>query len=436
MDPVIFDSLDRTLTAEGPDTAIDRMCTTLKETKDYHALFYALLLRKRHELGVSPLPTAPSNELPEAALAPYENGIREAARVIGRLFLDAGNLPQAFGYFHMIGETDPIHAALETYQPAEDEDIQPLVQIAFVQGVHRRKGFEWILQRYGICNAITTLSGQPLSPLTDDLAFCLRMLVRALYAELRERLAAEIERHDGQRPPEAEAPTDTPGVVLKLIKDRAWLFEDCCYHIDTSHLSSVVQMSVHLPRCPELALARELCAYGQRLTGHFMGQGEPPFEDQYRAYDLYLSILQGENLEECLGYFRERAEEAKPEEIGTFPAEVLVNLLVKLERPKEALAVARKYLARSDSRNLTCPGVADLCREVGDYRTLAEVAREQGDVVHFLAGRLVEKQKRKHEELRREIVSAIEQGDRGESVPLNEETLARIREEGHKRLQS
>ena len=45
-----------------------------------------------------------------------------------------------------------------------------------------------------------------------------------------------------------------------------WLFEDDLYHIDLTHLSSVVQMSIHLPACEELALARELCVYGQQIS--------------------------------------------------------------------------------------------------------------------------------------------------------------------------
>jgi hypothetical protein len=74
--------------------------------------------------------------------------------------------------------------------------------------------------------------------------------------------------------------------------------------------------------------------------------------------------------------------------VGTYPAEVLVNLLLRLERPAEALAVARKHLANRGGRQLTCPGLAELCQKAGDYRVLAEVAREQGDAVHFLAGLL------------------------------------------------
>jgi hypothetical protein len=393
MDSALFDELQRTLAAEGPDAAVDRLCDRLRENKDYSSLFYALLMRKRQQFGVSPIPTGPASDLPESTHAEYEEAIREAGREVGRLFLNEGQLPQAWAYFRMLNEPEPVRQALDAHRPAEDEDLQTLVQIAFYEGAHPRKGFDWILNRFGLCNAITTLSSQELPHPPDVRQYCLQALVRALYAELRERLTAEIESHDEKPPAEASAPPDTPGVLRKLIAGRDWLFGDDCYHIDLSHLSSVVQMSMHLTPCTELGMARELCEYGQRLSGRFVNPGDPPFEDQYRAIGLYLAILAGDNVEEGLDYFRKQAEQADPQTVGTYPAQVLVNLLLKLDRPAEALAVARKYLAGVDNRQMSCPGVAELCQKVGDFRTLAEVAREQGDAVHFLAGLLAARKK-------------------------------------------
>ncbi len=381
MNPAVFDEIEKTLAAEGADVALDRLCTRLREEKDYTSLFYALLMKKRHELGVSPIPTGPAQDLPERVHAPYEDAIREAGRLVGGLYLQEGNLAQAWAYFRMLNEPEPIRVALERHQPAEGEDVQTLVQIAFYEGVHPQKGFDWVLERFGICNAITTLSSQQLPHPPEVRRYCLAALVRALYAELRERLAAEIERREGKGPPEADS-------VRALIANRPWLFEDDCYHIDTSHLSSVVQMSIHLEPGPELERARELCEYGGHLSGRFLGASDPPFEDFYRAYGTYLAVLAGDQVEEGLDYFRAQAEKADPQEIGTYPAEVLVNLLLRLGRPEEALAVARKYLEGSDGRQLTCPGISELCQKVRDYRTLAEVAREHGDPVHFLAGLL------------------------------------------------
>jgi hypothetical protein len=385
MNPALFDQLEGTFRSDGASAAIEQLCTSLREQKDYNSLFYALLMKKRHELGVSPIPTGPAQEIPEAAQPEYEEAIRQAGRLVGNLYLQDGDLSQAWVYFRMLGEPEPVRAALETYVPSDGDDVNKVVQVAFYEGVHPRKGFDWILERFGLCSAITTLGSQELPHPDDVRQYCIGCLVRALYAELRDRLSAEIERHDGQLPPEATEPPGTPGVVLHLMAGRDWLFADDFSHVDISHLSSVVQMSLHLKPCPELERARELCAYGQRLSGRFQNAGDPPFGDPYNAYGIYLSILAGEKVEEGLAYYYQQAEDADPETVGTYPAEVLVNLLLRVDRPEEALAVARKHLARVNHR-LTCPSVSELCQKVRDYRTLAEVAREQGDVVHFLAG--------------------------------------------------
>jgi hypothetical protein len=373
-----FEELQRTVATQGAAAAIDRLCEDLRDRKDYGSLFYALLMKKRHELGVSPVATGSNQDLPPEAHQDFENGIRQAAVTVGNLYLEEGNIPQAWGYFRMLGEIGPVYQALDKLQPGQDEDAHPLIDIAFHQGVHPQKGFDWILERYGICSAITTLGGGEVPFGPEVKHYCIKRLVRTLHAELSERLKAEIAHKQGFAP--------TGKTVPELIAGRDWLFEDDCYHIDISHLSSVVQMSTQLDACDELKLARELCAYGKKLSPRFQFNADPPFEKQYVDYDVYLSILAGEDVEGGLGWFHKKADEADPETVGTFPAEVLVNLLLRLERPREALAVARKHLAKLGEQRLSCPGIVDLCKQTGDYLTLAEVAREQGNPVNFVAG--------------------------------------------------
>ena len=145
-------------------------------------------------------------------------------------------------------------------------------------------------------------------------------------------------------------------------------------------------MSANLDPCEELNMARELCVYGSRISPRLRYPADPPFEDQYRDYGVYLAIIAGDNVEEGLAHFRKKADEADPETIGTYPAQVLVNLLLRLNRLEEALEVARRHLAAADGRQISCPSIGELCQRAKDYRTLAEVAREQGDAVHFVAG--------------------------------------------------
>ena len=93
MDPATYDTLQQTLASRGAAEAIDQLCQTLRERKDYGGLFYALLMKKRHQMGISPLPTGPATDLPESAHEEYENAIREAGRLVGRLYLEEGDIP-------------------------------------------------------------------------------------------------------------------------------------------------------------------------------------------------------------------------------------------------------------------------------------------------------------------------------------------------------
>lgn len=378
MTPTLFEDLEQTLQASGPDAAIDRLCTRLRDASDFHGLFYALLMKKRHELGLSPIPTASNQDLPADVHAQFEDAIRNAARTVGSLFLEQSNIPGAFAYFRMIGEPEPVKEALEKTQLPEDQDSQPIIEIAFHQGVHPRRGFDWILQRYGICNAITTLSGGEIPFGTDVRNYCISRLIHALHNELLHRLRGEIANKQGFEP--------TGKTIPELIQGRDWLFADDFYHIDLSHLSSVVQMSIHLDAKEDLLLARELCAYGKRLSSRFTPQMDPPFENQYEDFDTYLSVLTGENVEAGLAHFRAKADAADPNEVGTYPAEVLVNLLLKLNRRDEALVAARKYLGHVSDARLSCPNLVELCQQTNSYGVLADIARENNNPVNFLAG--------------------------------------------------
>ena len=173
----IYDELEQFLARDGANAAIDKLCLALREQKDFTGLFYALLMRKRHELGVSPVPTGPATALPANLHADYESAVRDAANVVGKLCLEAGNIPAAWMFYRMLGEPEPVQQALESYMAAEGEDCQPLVDIAYHQGLHPRKGFDLVLERFGICNAITLVGGQefPHGPEVRD--HCIKRLV-------------------------------------------------------------------------------------------------------------------------------------------------------------------------------------------------------------------------------------------------------------------
>ena len=75
----IYDDLQSTLEKSGAHAAISKLCAALKDQKDYTGLFYALLMKKRHELGVSPIPTGPAQALPNSREVTVVSVIKVAA---------------------------------------------------------------------------------------------------------------------------------------------------------------------------------------------------------------------------------------------------------------------------------------------------------------------------------------------------------------------
>jgi hypothetical protein len=377
MDAALFDQLEQTVNTAGCAAAIDKLGDELRARKDYAGLFYALLMKKRFELGVSPIATGSNQDLPASAHQAFEEGIAEAARTVGRLYLQEGQIPQAWGYFRMLNEKGPVEEALNKLELSDNTDAQAIIDIAFHQGVAPAKGFDWVLQRFGICSAITVMGGE--LPFSQDVrAACTKKLIRTLHGELVERLRGEIQRVQNFTP--------TGTAVRELIEGRDWLFADDFYHIDLSHLNSVVQMATQLEKCEELELARDMCLYGMKLSPRFRYQSDPPFEDQYADYDKYLAILTGADVEGGLAHFRSKVEGNDPKTAGTFPTEIYVNLLMRLGRDQDALEVVRKYVAPLGEVRLSCPNLVDLVQQTKRYDVLAEVAREQGHAVNFVAG--------------------------------------------------
>ncbi|MSR53569.1 MAG: hypothetical protein EXS09_09820 [Gemmataceae bacterium] len=374
-----YDRLKKAVAEQGPSAAVEQLCSDLRELGDLSALFYALLMKKRVELGVSPFPSGSSADLPVETHASYEQAIRDAGRSTGDEFLKQNDLRKAWFYFNMLGETDPVREFIDKFQPLDGDDVQPLIEVGLYHGVHPTKGFDLVVSRYGICNAITTFSGQDFSRNPAAKQHCIRTLVKSLYEQLLDRLNSDLQTR-----------VLPPGTtVAGIVSAHPELFDEGAYHIDTSHLSSVTQFCLELDACGERKLARELCMYGSKLSDTFKFASDPPFENSYVDYKILLDALDGENVEAGLKHFRDKIEPAVKEGT-TFPAEVYVNLLLKLGRQKDALDIAKKYLA-GENRQLSCPNVYELCQQASDFSGLAEAARSRGDGVNYLAGLIAAK---------------------------------------------
>src|SRR5437867_1680259 len=149
-----FDRLEQTLRDGGPEAAFDFLAQKFREEKNYPRLFEARLMKKRYELGLPVLQIEPLSDLPEETSKSYNETFTTAAREVGTLFLEDGNILRAWPYFRAIGENSLVASAIE--QLKSQEDMAPIIEIAYHEGVHPRKGFELILSNYGVCRAISS----------------------------------------------------------------------------------------------------------------------------------------------------------------------------------------------------------------------------------------------------------------------------------------
>ncbi|HEY2784774.1 MAG TPA: hypothetical protein VGJ05_07335 [Fimbriiglobus sp.] len=383
--PEMFHRIRDSLASAGPVDAADRLIESLREADDPQALFYALLLKSRVALGVTPFPTGPSADLPADVHAAYEDAIRIAARDVGHGLLAKGNVARAWPYFRLIQETDPVKQALESYRPGPEDDPYPVIDIAWQQGQHPTRGFDLILDRQGICSAITLVSGSDLSTAQDVRDYCVGKLVRALTDQLKERLIAD---RDGRGMPSLAGAS-----VMELIAGAPELFDEDGYHIDLSHLMSVVQLALGLPGGMERDLAVELCEYGRRLGPGVRGKGDLPFDEPYSDQLVYLNALSGRDLDEAVLHFTAKADRAAAEG-NPFAVEAVVNLFVRLGRDRDALALASRHLAELNEGELGCPPATELARRVGDFGAVIQLAEAKGDAVTFLAGLIAGSQSR------------------------------------------
>ena len=374
MNDDLFEAMEKTLASSGSKAGFELLIQRFRQEKQYPLIFNARLMKKRHELGLGLIELDTKPELPKEKAALYHQAQIAAAREVGQLFLEDGAIEQAWPYFRAIGETDPVAAAIERMEPRDE--MAAIIEIALYERVNPRKGFELLLQSYGTCRAITGIQQYPAE---EGRTECVALLVRTLHGEVLDNLKRTIAEKEGKAP-------ETPSVTA-LIQGRDWLFGKFSYYVDSSHLLSVVQMSLDLEDRETLKLALELAEYGTHLSSEFQYRGNPPF-DGYLDYAFYLRALLGREADRAVAHFRGKLPREGGEDGDFNPAQVLVGLLARIQRYPEAAEVSLQHLAGIDQAQLTCPSVVQLCQLGGDYRRLKEVSRKQGDLLSYLAGLL------------------------------------------------
>ena len=100
---------------------------------------------------------------------------------------------------------------------------------------------------------------------------------------------------------------------------------------------------------------------------------------------IYLKALVGEDVDRAVRHFDEKAAASDGDRDGYRPAEVLVELLTRLERYDDAIKAFRRYLMDAAPEELSCLSLLQLCQMAGDFEQLKQVAKQQSDPLSYMA---------------------------------------------------
>jgi hypothetical protein len=378
-----FLTIEKARQASGPGAAIDELQRALETRGELHRLFDAILLKKKFEMGLPLSRPTSFDSVPEERQAEFEEAYIAAARRVGDAFLAENNIPQAWIYLRTIREPQGVAQALDriVVDNGLPENVDDLITVALYERAHPVKGLELMLQSRGTCNTISAFDQAVPQISAEERIRGAELLVRHLYGELLQSVCRDIERRG-----EAKF---TGKTLREAMAGRDWLFDDGNYHVDVSHLGSVVRFARFLtPESAELQTVLQLTEYGMRLSPQFQFPGDPPFDAYYPAHLHFFRILADDQRDAAVAYFHERLQTTADAEDRRLIAYVLVDLLVRIGAKNEAVAVAKEFL--SDLDESSGFSFAQLCEEAERMDVYRETAQGKGDLVGFTAALLRE----------------------------------------------
>jgi hypothetical protein len=372
----IFDRLSHRLAAAGPKGMLAELAEYLRLEGRYHELFEARKLMVRQQLSLPWLPGAEDDRLPEPTRQALEDGLIAACQEVGLLLLRSGSVREGWHYLRVVGDRALVQHELASLEPT-DANVDEFLELWVHEGLDFTRGFHRMLRHYGTCNSITTFESAMYGRSRQDRATGAGLIVEHVYNELRDNVQSHIQRRDG--PTAASDNASLPD----LWSGRAWLFADGTYHVDTTHLASVVRFARELddPRLVRLGL--ELAQYGAQLDPSLQYPGDAPFEQLYPATCRYLEALLGQDQAAHLEYFRERAEAVDPREETTLAIETYIDLLARVGQPGTALHEALRLLPEGVQQTGRAPSLLELATASSQFAPLEQLARQRGDAVGF-----------------------------------------------------
>lgn len=375
----IFDQIQEVFQQSGTGAALEKLATELVSTKKFHELFEARKLQLRLELGLPLLYSEAGDDLDDEIRNKLEDGLSAICRDIGAALMEDGRLREGWMYLRPVGENGVAKEYLLRTETT-DENIDELIELALREGIAPAHGFGLVLQHYGTCNSITTFDAEMNQQPPAEKMVAAGMLVEHLHAELLENVLSDIAGEESAKP--------TSNRFAELLAEREWLFDGNRYHIDTTHLASVIRFARVLDDENQIKLAIDLTEYGRRLSSQYQYENEEPFADLYPSTKIYLNAILGNDVAAALEFFEKKARECDTYNEGYMPVEVYIELLSRVGKPADAMEALIELMPDASPKIGIAPTIMELANQARDFGRFTSFCRENEDLLGFVTGLL------------------------------------------------
>ncbi|MFG0289913.1 MAG: hypothetical protein ACF8CQ_17165 [Rhodopirellula sp. JB044] len=341
LDPQLLQKLSK-----DPAKRIDEVIAFYRRERRPVELFEAMKMKSRMRFGL-PMIAPPDEKLGmqtprEAEIQRgLEEGLLDACRQAGAMLIEDGKVGEGWMYLRPIGDPALAKRLFSTVEITE-ENYDEMIHVLLHEGVDLERGFDAVLRQQGTCNSITlydsTISGRS----REDKKIAAKCLLIHLFDELDERVREDFAQRaaDNGIAPDAVQRDRDNATLGELVTKHKWILGGGGYHLDTTHLASVVRFAQVLDDPGLLEKALQLCQYGRQLPPDFQYPGEEPFVDFYPAHAAFFSALLGKNVDTAVRLFGQRARTVDSVVHGSGAIETYIELLDRIGRPGEALRAA------------------------------------------------------------------------------------------------
>lgn len=380
----IFDELQNIRYQSGSQSAIERLIAYLESEGRFHEMFEALKMQLRLQLGLPAAQLDRNEKLSHDLEMKLEHGLIDACRRVGEGFLKQGKIREGWMYLRPVGDRAAASKVLEQVA-VTDENVDELLEVLLHEGVDVARGYQLALDRLGTCNSITLFESALGTRPRSDQQIGAALLVKHVHTELLANLRRDITKREGKEPAEQTAE--------ELLKARPDLMRDGSYHLDTSHLASTVRYARVLEKPEDLRLALDLTVYGRHLHPQFQYAGEEPFLDLYPSSAAFFRAMLGQQVDQGIRYFTQKADSVDQSQFGTVAIEVLIDLLARCGRKEEAMRAYEKRMPAGSRLLGIAPTMLELSIGLGEYQSMQSICRKRDDLLGFAAALLYDESK-------------------------------------------